>query len=124
VYAHGSCEDIGTLNALVTEERVNHPIAGLGVGAAYGAAILALTPITGASANFARTFGTELSVGLGGGTTHWADLWIYAVGPLVGGIAAVIVYDVLVAGRPLLVPTSRPRSRCGESRMTMMLRRT
>ncbi len=80
----------------------------LGVGLAYGTAILALAPITGASANFARTFGAELSAKLGGGPAHWGDLWIYAVGPLVGGIVAVFVYDVLVAGRPLMAPSARP----------------
>jgi demethylmenaquinone methyltransferase/2-methoxy-6-polyprenyl-1,4-benzoquinol methylase len=36
-------------------------VARLGVGQAYGAAILALAPITGASRDFARTFGAELS---------------------------------------------------------------
>src|SRR6266498_3188757 len=71
-------------------------------------ALLALAPITGASANFARTFGAELSAKLGGGPAHWGDLWIYAVGPLVGGIVAVFVYDVLVAGRPLMAPSARP----------------
>jgi glycerol uptake facilitator protein len=70
-------------------------------------AILALAPITGASANFARTFGTDMSLALGGGHAYWGDLWIYAVGPLVGGIVAVFVYDVLIAGRPLMAPTTR-----------------
>jgi glycerol uptake facilitator protein len=93
--------------ALVVEESVNRGVAGLGVGLAYGIAILALAPITGASANFARTFGAELSAKLGGGPAHWGDLWIYAVGPLVGGIVAVFVYDVLVAGRPLMAPSGR-----------------
>jgi len=36
--------------ALVVEERVSRTAAGLGVGLAYGTAILALAPITGASA--------------------------------------------------------------------------
>jgi glycerol uptake facilitator protein len=93
--------------ALFVEERVNREVAGLGVGLAYGTAILAFAPVTGGSANFARTFGTDLSLALGGGTAEWADLWIYAVAPLVGGIVAVYVYDILVAGRPLMAPTTR-----------------
>src|SRR6266545_3045550 len=68
---------------------------------------IALAPITGASANFARTFGTDLSLALGGGHAYWGDLWIYAVAPLVGGIVAVYVYDVLIAGRPLAAPLTR-----------------
>jgi glycerol uptake facilitator protein len=97
--------------ALVVEERVSRGAAGLGVGLAYGTAILALAPITGASANFARTFGTDLSLAWGGGHAYWGDLWIYAVGPLVGGIVAVYLYDVLIAGRPLAVPMSRVTTR-------------
>jgi glycerol uptake facilitator protein len=93
--------------ALFVEERSSRAVAGLGVGLAYGAAILALAPITGASGNFARTFGAELSAKLGGGPAHWGDLWIYAVGPIVGGVVAVILYDVLVAGRPLMTPATR-----------------
>src|SRR3989440_12482375 len=53
--------------ALYVEERARKSVAGLGVGLAYGTAILALAPITGASGNFARTFGAELSANLGGG---------------------------------------------------------
>jgi len=41
--------------ALFVEERVSRNAAGLGVGLAYGTAILALAPITGGAANFART---------------------------------------------------------------------
>jgi glycerol uptake facilitator protein len=90
--------------ALFTEEQVSRAAAGLGVGLAYGTAVLALAPVTGASANFARTFGTDLSLAFGGGHAYWGDLWIYAVAPLVGGVVAVYVYDVLIAGRPLMAP--------------------
>jgi glycerol uptake facilitator protein len=92
--------------ALYVEELVSKGLAGLGVGLAYGAAILALAAITGASGNFARTFGAELAAKLGGGPAHWGQLWIYAVGPIVGGILAVYVYDVLIAGRPLMAAST------------------
>jgi glycerol uptake facilitator protein len=94
--------------ALFTGESVNRTAGGLAVGLAYGTAILALAPVTGASGNFARTFGAELSAKLGGGPAHWGDLWIYAVAPIVGGIVAVEIYDVLIAGRPLMEPSKRP----------------
>jgi glycerol uptake facilitator protein len=93
--------------ALYVEERASKAVAGLGVGLAYGTAILALASITGASGNFARTFGAELSAKLGGGPAHWGDVWIYAVGPIVGGIVAVVVSDLLIAGRPLMAPMAR-----------------
>lgn len=98
--------------ALYVEERVSKAAAGLGVGLAYGTAILALAPITGASGNFARTFGAELAAKLGGGPANWGQLWIYAVAPVVGGIVAVYVYDVLIAGRPLTA-ASTGRIRAG-----------
>jgi glycerol uptake facilitator protein len=106
--------------ALYVEERASKAVAGLGVGLAYGTAILALAPITGASGNFARTFGAELSAKLGGGPAHWVDLWIYAVGPVVGGVVAVVIYDVLIAGRPLMAPMARRAStgRPGAARPT------
>ena len=93
--------------ALYVEERVSKAVAGLAVGLAYGTAILALAPITGASGNFVRTFGAELSTKPGGGPAQWGDLWIYAVGPVVGGIVAVVLYDVLIAGRPPMAPIAR-----------------
>ena len=96
---------------LMVEQPVTRGAAGLGIGLAYGTAILALAPITGASANFARTFGTDLSLAIGGGTAYWGDLWIYAVGPVVGGVVAVYVFDVLIAGRPFMAPTSRAVTR-------------
>lgn len=96
--------------ALLVEERASRGVAGVGVGMAYGIAILGLLPITGASGNFARTFGAELSAKMGGGPAAWGDLWIYAVGPLVGGIVAVFVYDVLIAGRRVMAPTIRRTS--------------
>jgi hypothetical protein len=49
----------------------------------------------------------ERSAKVGGGSARWDQLWIYAVGPVVGGIVAVCVYDVLIAGRPLMVPIAR-----------------
>src|SRR2546422_11272114 len=69
-------------------------IGGLAIGLTVTLDILFGGPFTGAAMNPARTFGPALASG------HWANQWIYWVGPLLGGALAVIVY-----GRWLIKPS-------------------
>jgi aquaporin TIP len=50
-------------------------------------------PFTGGAMNPARFFGPALIAG------HWADGWVYLVGPLAGGTLAAVVYETVLLPR-------------------------
>ena len=64
-------------------------VGAIGVGAYIGLAGLWAAPLSGASMNFARTFGP----GLVGGDL--SAIWVYLAGPLTGVVAAVLLAFVL-----------------------------
>jgi len=69
-------------------------IAGLAIGLTITMDIFAGGRLTGAAMNPARAFGPEL---VGG---HWADAWVWYVGPIVGAAIAALIYEWLYL-RPL-----------------------
>ena len=91
---------VSAVYILAVRERVPVGFAGLGIGVALGAAILAIGPVSGASLNPARSFGPELVLTIAG-DPDWSKFWIYLVGPIVGAILAVYAHDYLT-------PTTKP----------------
>jgi MIP family channel proteins len=70
-------------------------VGGFAIGLTMCADILAIGPITGASMNPARSFGPALVSGIFEGHL------IYWIGPLLGGIAAGLIYDwAFLRGEP------------------------
>lgn len=65
----------------------NGAVPGLAIGLTLTMDILAGGPLTGASMNPARTLGPALATG------DLSYLWIYLVGPLLGGAVAALLYD-------------------------------
>ena len=68
-------------------------VGGFAIGLTIAADILAIGPLTGGSMNPARSFGPAVVTGIFEGQTAF---W---VGPLVGGVAAALLYDKLFIGR-------------------------
>ncbi|HXU30895.1 MAG TPA: aquaporin [Thermoanaerobaculia bacterium] len=72
------------LNAAVSGKAGGH--AGLAIGFTLTFAILMGGPLTGASLNPARSIGPALASG------NTTDLWVYLVGPVLGGVVAGLLY--------------------------------
>ena len=66
------------------------PIAPLAIGMTISADIFMGGPLTGAAINPARAFGPALATG------HWANHLVYWIGPLVGALAAALLWDKLL----------------------------
>jgi len=87
---------------LAVNPRGEAPLAGLGIGAALGVAVMVFGPATGGGLNPARWLGPAVVSG------EFDDFWIYIVGPLVGAIAAAIAYRSVVL-EPRWLPAQRPK---------------
>jgi MIP family channel proteins len=64
-------------------------VGGFAIGLTVAADILAIGPLTGASMNPARSFGPAVVSGIFEGQA------VYWIGPIIGGIAAALLYDML-----------------------------
>ena len=73
-------------------------IGAFGIGLTVAFDILAGGPITGASMNPARSFGPALIAG------HWTWHWAYWVGPVLGGVAAALLYHHFLLPAPQQPP--------------------
>lgn len=72
-------------NTAVSGKAGNQAPVAIGLTLAF--CILMGGPLTGASLNPARTIGPAIVTG------NYANLWVYLVGPVIGGLAATLLYD-------------------------------
>jgi len=84
-----------TIMGSAVDSRCRGGFAGLAIGLVVAADIIVGGNVTGASMNPARTFGPYLANTLVGGPNMWAQYPIYLFGPLVGGVLAAFVYDMI-----------------------------
>lgn len=74
---------VSTILGTASKAQNVGPLAAIGVGGYIVLAGLWSSPISGASMNPARSFGPDLVLG------NFAHYWVYAVGPILGGLVAV-----------------------------------
>ena len=67
---------------------------GLAIGLTLTFCILMGGPLTGASLNPARSIGPAVATG------NFGDLWVYLVGPALGGVAAGLLYKFVYEEHP------------------------
>lgn len=87
---------------LAVNPRGEAALAGLGIGAALGVAVMIFGPATGAGLNPARWLGPAIASG------EFSDFWLYIVGPLIGAVAAAAIYKLFVLEDRGL-PAQRPQ---------------
>jgi len=107
-----------TVIALTDPERTGVVPVAFGIGFSLAAGAFAFGALTGGSFNFARTFGPELVLAIGGGKPEWGHLWVYLVGPVIGSAIAAYLNTWLSAhaaaakAAPASTPaTSAPRQK-------------
>ena len=81
-------------------DRAIHKIAGLAIGFTISMDILVGGPFTGAAMNPARSLGPAI---VGG---ELAGVWVYILGPIIGGTLAALVYDLVLLRGPNVAPTA------------------
>lgn len=89
-----------TIMGLAVDERAPLGWAGLMIGLAVALEILLIGPQTGGSVNPARTFGPYLTLTTFAGKVPWSQFGVYIVGPIIGAIVAVLLYDYVARTRP------------------------
>jgi MIP family channel proteins len=81
--------------AVAFNPRARQEWAPLAIGTTLGLVIFIFGPLTGGAVNPARWFGPAL---IGDAFGSFADFWPYIIGPVVGSVAAVLVYRFVIAG--------------------------
>ncbi len=79
----------------VTSKTDNKAVSGVVIGLSLTLVHLLGIYLTGTSVNPARSFGPALLQAFAGNATALSQIWIFIVGPLVGGAAAAIVHELL-----------------------------
>ncbi|XWS14995.1 hypothetical protein CRYUN_Cryun35bG0056600 [Craigia yunnanensis] len=80
--------------AVATDHRASKDLAGVAIGATVLFNVIIAGPITGASMNPARSLGPAVVSGV------YKNLWVFIVAPILGAMAATLVYSILRLPKP------------------------
>lgn len=87
-----------TFFSTAIDRRASKTFAGLCIGSAMLLGVMVGGAVTGGSMNPARTFGPAIAAGF------FQNHFVYWIGPILGGIAAAIFYERILAGDEVEVP--------------------
>lgn len=94
-----------TIRSTAEDKRAPAGWAGLAIPAALGSTVLLIEPLTGASVNPARAFGPDVLVIFFGVSVNWLDYLVaYALGPILGALVAVVLYETVATERAARKP--------------------
>jgi MIP family channel proteins len=77
--------------AVATDERAPAAIAPIAVGFALAVGVFIAGPVTGGSVNPARSLGPMIVAG------DLTSVWLYVLGPIIGGVLGALLYDRFMA---------------------------
>jgi MIP family channel proteins len=77
--------------AVATDERAPAAIAPIAVGFALAVGVFIAGPVTGGSVNPARSLGPMIVAG------DLTSVWLYILGPIIGGVLGALLYDRTMA---------------------------
>lgn len=77
------------ITSVATDVRAVGQAAAIAIGGTVGLEALFGGPISGASMNPARSLAPALV------SWTWSDQWLYVVGPLIGAVAGVVLYELI-----------------------------
>ncbi len=80
---------------VAVDKRAPPGWAGLMIGLIVASDIWSAGPLTGASMNFARSLGPAIAAAFVGDLLPLSKIWIYLVGPIIGGILGAVVYEYI-----------------------------
>ncbi|XP_052203569.1 nodulin-26-like [Diospyros lotus] len=83
-----------TICGSATDHRANKGLSGVAIGVTLLFNVLIAGPITGASMNPARSIGPAVVSGV------YKNLWVYVVAPVLGTMAATLIYSLLRQPEP------------------------
>jgi glycerol uptake facilitator-like aquaporin len=77
--------------SVATDQRAPAAIAPIAVGFALGVGVFIAGPVTGGAVNPARALGPMIVAG------DFTSVWLYILGPIIGGVLAALLYDRFMA---------------------------